>query len=76
MAPPGTPGTAPAQDLDLLSPAEQRVASLAGEGLSNKQISARLNITVSTVEQHLTRIFRKLGVRTRGDLRQNRALAG
>ncbi|MER7721211.1 AAA family ATPase [Streptomyces flaveolus] len=76
MAPPGTPGTAPAQDLDLLSPAEQRVASLAGEGLSNKQISARLGITVSTVEQHLTRIFRKLGVRTRGDLRQNRALAG
>lgn len=76
MAPPGTPGTAPAQDLDLLSPAEQRVASLAGEGLSNKQISARLSITVSTVEQHLTRIFRKLGVRTRGDLRQNRALAG
>ncbi|MFG2292980.1 AAA family ATPase [Streptomyces sp. NPDC048603] len=54
--------------LELLSPAERRVVGLASAGLSNKEISGRLNVTVSTVEQHLTRIFRKLGVRTRGDL--------
>ncbi|MFI2435502.1 AAA family ATPase [Streptomyces sp. NPDC018693] len=62
--------------VDLLSPAERRVASLAAGGLSNKEISARLGVTVSTVEQHLTRTFRKLGVRARGDLPQDRALAG
>lgn len=52
----------------LLSPAERRVAALAARGRTNKEISDRLGITVSTVEQHLTRIFRKLGVRARGDL--------
>ncbi|WP_409473581.1 AAA family ATPase [Streptomyces sp. HC307] len=76
IAPPGARDAVRTQALDLLSPAEQRVASLAAEGLSNKEISARLGVTVSTVEQHLTRIFRKLGVRARGDLRQDRALAG
>ncbi|MDJ0463790.1 LuxR family transcriptional regulator [Streptomyces sp. H27-C3] len=54
----------------LLSPAEQRVVDLAARGHTNREISDRLGITVSTVEQHLTRIFRKLGVRTRGDLPQ------
>ncbi|AZS83472.1 LuxR family transcriptional regulator [Streptomyces griseoviridis] len=62
--------------LDLLSPAEQRVASLTAQGFSNREISARLGVTVSTVEQHLTKVFRKLGVRARGDLRQAGALAG
>ncbi|MFJ9425237.1 BREX system ATP-binding domain-containing protein [Streptomyces sp. NPDC101249] len=64
------------QGLDLLSPAERRVASLTAQGFSNREISARLDVTVSTVEQHLTRVFRKLGVRTRGELRQPGALAG
>ncbi|MFG3043374.1 LuxR C-terminal-related transcriptional regulator [Streptomyces sp. NPDC048241] len=51
-----------------LSAAERRVASLAADGHTNKEIAWRLRITVSTVEQHLTRIFRKLGVRARRDL--------
>ncbi|MHC5908699.1 helix-turn-helix transcriptional regulator, partial [Streptomyces sp. S6] len=76
IAPPDARDAARTAALDLLSPAEQRVASLVAEGLSNKEISTRLAVTVSTVEQHLTRIFRKLGVRTRGELRQDRALAG
>ncbi|NEA55097.1 AAA family ATPase [Streptomyces sp. SID13666] len=54
--------------LDLLSDAERRVAVLAVGGHTNKEISATLCVTVSTVEQHLTRIFRKLGVRARRDL--------
>ncbi|MCK2244440.1 MULTISPECIES: AAA family ATPase [unclassified Crossiella] len=54
--------------LESLSYAEQRVAALAAHGATNRQISVRLHITVSTVEQHLTRIYRKLGVKDRKDL--------
>ncbi|WP_344316266.1 AAA family ATPase [Acrocarpospora pleiomorpha] len=52
----------------LLSDAERRVAELAAEGYTNREISARLFITVSTVEQHLTRVFRKLKVSRRTEL--------
>ncbi|MEU5692333.1 AAA family ATPase [Actinosynnema sp. NPDC020468] len=51
-----------------LSGAERRVAGLAARGLSNRQIAAKLYVTVSTVEQHLTRIYRKLGVGRRAEL--------
>lgn len=52
----------------LLSEAEQRVALLAAQGDSNREIAEQLFITISTVEQHLTRIYRKLGVRRRTGL--------
>lgn len=51
-----------------LSEAERRVAMLAATGHSNREISGKLFITVSTVEQHLTRVYRKLKVRGRDDL--------
>jgi DNA-binding CsgD family transcriptional regulator len=51
-----------------LSGAEQRVASLAASGHTNREIAERLYVTVSTVEQHLTRAYRKLGVSSRADL--------
>ncbi|OLM31224.1 Transcriptional regulator [Pseudonocardia sp. Ae717_Ps2] len=51
-----------------LSDSERRVAGLAVRGYSNREIGARLFITPSTVEQHLTRVYRKLGVRRRRDL--------
>ncbi|MER6569562.1 AAA family ATPase [Streptomyces sp. NPDC001093] len=51
-----------------LTDAERRVAALAAEGLTNRGIAARLGVTVSTVEQHLTRVYRKLGVSGRADL--------
>ncbi|MFF5858993.1 LuxR C-terminal-related transcriptional regulator [Streptomyces sp. NPDC012751] len=51
-----------------LTEAEWRVASLAAAGRSNRQIATRLYITVSTVEQHLTRVYRKLSVRRRSEL--------
>lgn len=60
-------GPAPAGPTDL-SDAELRVATLAVQGRTNRQISQQLNVTVSTVEQHLTRIYRKLGVRGRTEL--------
>ncbi|WP_198545849.1 helix-turn-helix domain-containing protein [Actinacidiphila yeochonensis] len=53
---------------EQLSAAERRVAQLAARGQSNRQISHLLNITVSTVEQHLTRVYRKLSVTRRSDL--------
>ncbi|WBP90013.1 helix-turn-helix transcriptional regulator [Kitasatospora cathayae] len=56
--------------LDELSPSEQRVALLAARGETNQRIARALSITVSTVEQHLTRIYRKLRVNGRGDLRR------
>jgi len=51
-----------------LTPAEQRVAELAAQGRSNKEIAAALYITVSTVEAHLSRAYAKLGVRSRSQL--------
>ncbi|WP_180929795.1 LuxR family transcriptional regulator [Streptomyces sp. AJS327] len=51
-----------------LSQAERRVATLAAQGHTNRQISGKLFITVSTVEQHLTRVYRKLDVKHRTEL--------
>lgn len=59
----------------LLSDAENRVAHLAAQGYTNREISGRLFITVSTVEQHLTRIYRKLHVSRRADLRSRMPVA-
>ncbi|MEQ3550169.1 AAA family ATPase [Pseudonocardia nematodicida] len=61
---------APLSSPDALSDAEQRVALLAAQGKSNREISRALYITVSTVEQHLTRVYRKLEVRGRVGLRE------
>jgi DNA-binding CsgD family transcriptional regulator len=54
--------------LKTLTDAERRVAALAAVGYTNREISGKLYITISTVEQHLTRIYRKLNVRQRSDL--------
>jgi DNA-binding CsgD family transcriptional regulator/tetratricopeptide (TPR) repeat protein len=70
-APPVTPATPAAGTGAIewpLSDAELRVAALAARGLTNREIAGDLFITVSTVEQHLTRVYRKLRVRRRTDL--------
>ncbi|MDQ3578290.1 MAG: helix-turn-helix transcriptional regulator, partial [Actinomycetota bacterium] len=51
-----------------LSDAELRVATLAALGHTNREIAHKLFVTVSTVEQHLTKVYRKLGVSKRSDL--------
>ncbi|MEU1802446.1 AAA family ATPase [Streptomyces sp. NPDC019937] len=53
-----------------LSESERRVAMLAAQGYANREIADRLFITVSTVEQHLTRVYRKMGIRNREQLLQ------
>ena len=45
-----------------LSAREQEVLALVGEGLPNKLIARKLDISEKTVKAHLTRIFRELGV--------------
>ncbi|MFF6995239.1 AAA family ATPase [Streptomyces sp. NPDC008313] len=58
-----------------LSESERRVATLAARGYTNRQISRELYITVSTVEQHLTRVYRKLSITRRQDLPADLQLA-
>jgi DNA-binding CsgD family transcriptional regulator len=65
---PATEPSAPADPGNALSEAEFRVAVLAAQGDTNREIAGKLYITVSTVEQHLTRIYRKLSIRQRRDL--------
>lgn len=51
-----------------LTPTERRVAQLAADGLSNKEIARALVVTVNTVEFHLRNTYAKLGVRSRVQL--------
>jgi DNA-binding CsgD family transcriptional regulator len=54
-------------DSDLTA-SERRVADLVAEGLTNKEVARRLFVTDRTVEGHLSRIYAKLGVRSRAEL--------
>jgi DNA-binding CsgD family transcriptional regulator len=56
------------QRTDGLTPSEQRVAELAVSGMTNRDIAAALFISPKTVEVNLSRIYRKLGVRSRMEL--------
>ena len=55
-------------DGQALSETERRTAELAAAGRSNREISAELFVSVKTVEMNLTRVYRKLGVRSRSQL--------
>jgi DNA-binding CsgD family transcriptional regulator len=55
--------------LSSLTVRERQVASLANEGLSNREIAETLVVTVKTVEWHLKHAYRKLGVTSRDGLR-------
>ncbi|MFF4587569.1 ATP-binding protein [Streptomyces sp. NPDC001388] len=60
---------APASDaLEGLASMERQVAALVMEGATNREIAARLFISVKTVEATLTRVYRKLGIRSRVDI--------
>lgn len=53
---------------EALTATEARVASLAAEGRSTKEIASVLVVSAKTVEKHLTSIYAKLGVRSRAEL--------
>ena len=54
--------------LDGLTPSERRVAEMAADGLTNKEVAQALFVTVKTVEMHLANVFRKLGIGSRSQL--------
>lgn len=66
----GAPDAEPeqAQGVGSLTDSEFRVAVLAVRGYTNREIAHRLFVTASTVEQHLTRVYRKFGVNGRKEL--------
>ncbi|MFI6345962.1 LuxR C-terminal-related transcriptional regulator [Streptomyces sp. NPDC050560] len=55
--------------LDKLTFSERKVAVLAAKGSSNRVIARSLSLSISTVEQHLTHTYKKLGVSGRQQLR-------
>jgi len=58
----------PAHASGRLTRAEERVARLAGTGLTNREVAATLYLSPKTVEVHLGRAYRKLGIRSRAEL--------
>jgi DNA-binding CsgD family transcriptional regulator len=57
--------------VDALTDAERRVADLANQGLTNRQIAEALAISLPTVETHLRHVFQKLGIRSRRQLAEH-----
>jgi DNA-binding CsgD family transcriptional regulator len=62
------PRRAPLTGIESLTASERRVAELAAQGLTNREIAQALFVTARTVEGHLTRTFQKLDLRSRDDI--------
>jgi DNA-binding CsgD family transcriptional regulator len=54
--------------LDSLTASERRIAELASQGLTNREIAQTLFVTARTVEGHLTSVFQKLQLSSRDKL--------
>ena len=56
-----------------LTPQEEEIAQAVAAGATNREVADEFYLSTKTVEYHLTRVYRKLGIRSRGEL--PRALA-
>ena len=64
----GAAGARAPRASDALSTREREIAELVADGLTNREIAARLFLSEKTIETHLTRVFQKLGVRSRAQV--------
>ena len=55
-----------------LTPSEEAIAALVARGRRNQEIAGELHLSLKTIEANLTRIYRKLGVRSRSELAAGR----
>jgi DNA-binding CsgD family transcriptional regulator len=64
----GRPRRPRVSGVDALTASERRIAAMAAQGLSNPEIAQALFVTTKTVEAHLSNAYRKLDIRSRGEL--------
>ncbi len=72
VLPAGEDGAAPPPGPDVLTPREAEVMELLRSGRSNAEIAQALHVSIETVRTHARRIYRKVGVKTRRELRAMR----
>jgi class 3 adenylate cyclase len=60
---------------DGLTPAQLRVAELVASGMTNSEVAGKLYMSLRTVESHLTKVYRELGIRSRAQLAAKLATA-
>jgi DNA-binding CsgD family transcriptional regulator len=68
--------TAAPRQTSGLTPLEQRVAALAAQGMTNRDVAAALFISAKTVEANLSRVHRKLGIHSRAELGRRTSKTG
>jgi DNA-binding NarL/FixJ family response regulator len=62
------PDTLPSSDFDVLTARERQILKLLAEGMTNKQVAAKINVSVKTVETHRSRLMGKLDLHSLTDL--------
>lgn len=69
----GVHATRTERDAHGLTPQEELVSELVARGMTNREVATELFVSTKTVQYHLTRIYAKLGIRSRGELAALRA---